>query len=343
MTSVTTAAALAEIGLSPIEELPGHDDPDTDRRAALAHLLAARRLRDQGSRLPVEVEVLFVIGAGAPELRDPPDVSLVTDATSTREAVSAPVGGYPVAWIRGFGVALDGEPISYVQLSYPHIHHGEKIGHLGYVNKPLRYVTPLQVDVALARRHDEARHALGRSGGPLEGLVGPSGKLVGEVDDDRFDAATVELWDRHRAGEWVGQTSSILFFIHVGAQVCGRGERDLQPALRRLEQKRLASPHGLTLTPWLPPLEDDRPSSLADSFELADGTVEVYLPSEGRERSAWRIVVTDGAGAVAHEELVGLMHRPVFGPDVTDVRQLEARLEELLGDAYPKGRDLQGR
>lgn len=337
MTSQMTREALAARGLIEITELDGHDDPGVDRIGAEAQLRGARRGRDRArTDLPV-VEVMFVIGDQAPELQEPPSLGPLPSTNHVRPVVGPNAIGYPVAWLRGSGRRRDGTTYTFVELSWPHAHAGETLNEHGNTKHQPRTVTPLQVDVAIQRRQREARAALGRPGGPLSGLV-ENGTLNGPVDDPSFDAATIELWHRHQCGEWVGQMMSNMFFVHVAAQVCRRAAADLEPLMRRLDQAQLASRHGNTLVNWQPPLQEPRPSRIADTIDLPEKHVTIYLPNDLRERQAWRITIADLHGAIEHEELITLGHEPTFGPDVTDVWELESRLEDLLGTEYPTER-----
>jgi len=63
-------------------------------------------------------------------------------------------------------------------------------------------------------------------------------------------------------------------------------------------------------------------------FDLAGYVFVAYLPSNETE-TGWRLTVT-AAGETVRDEVIPMLHPPVFGPDVEDVAALDQRVEVLI-------------
>jgi hypothetical protein len=65
------------------------------------------------------------------------------------------------------------------------------------------------------------------------------------------------------------------------------------------------------------------------SFTLNGYTFTRFLPTSANEPCEWRITITKDGDEVRCET-VPIMYPPRFGPDVADVAQCDARVEEII-------------
>lgn len=65
------------------------------------------------------------------------------------------------------------------------------------------------------------------------------------------------------------------------------------------------------------------------TFTLAGHVFACFLPNSDSDLQVWTITVTK-AGQEVHREEIPLTHRPIFGPDVSDIDTRDARIEEII-------------
>jgi len=71
------------------------------------------------------------------------------------------------------------------------------------------------------------------------------------------------------------------------------------------------------------------PAAPEGEFDLSGYHFACYLPRSDEDEQVWTIVITQGDKEVRREK-IPLSYRPIFGPDISDMAERDARIEEII-------------
>lgn len=72
-----------------------------------------------------------------------------------------------------------------------------------------------------------------------------------------------------------------------------------------------------------------KPSDLFGKFAIGGGTMYAYGPATDEENQEW-LIIFKRDDHIVHQEVVEMMHAPVFGYDDEDITALSNRVEEII-------------
>lgn len=59
---------------------------------------------------------------------------------------------------------------------------------------------------------------------------------------------------------------------------------------------------------------------------------EAFLPVNGEAKICWKLKVTKDDEIIVDGEEIELLYEPVFGPDPSDIKKLDDRVDEIIAE-----------